>query len=75
MGRKVWSGLCRVRRRSIPLKYHRSLNKKEATQRFALRHLHMKNEKKPNNLRTALLLFSVAIVFFIGVILKQSVLR
>ncbi|MEB0139026.1 MULTISPECIES: cytochrome oxidase small assembly protein [unclassified Undibacterium] len=35
----------------------------------------MKNEKKPNNLRTALLLFSVAIVFFIGVILKQSVLR
>ncbi|MFC5400977.1 cytochrome oxidase small assembly protein [Undibacterium jejuense] len=33
----------------------------------------MKNDKKkPNNLRTALILFSVAIIFFAGVILKQT---
>ncbi|MBX9899267.1 MAG: cytochrome oxidase small assembly protein [Burkholderiaceae bacterium] len=35
----------------------------------------MKNEKKSNNTRTALILFSVALVFFIGVIVKQSLLR
>ncbi len=32
----------------------------------------MSNQKKPNNLRTALILFSVALVFFFGVIIKQS---
>ncbi|WP_222612708.1 cytochrome oxidase small assembly protein [Undibacterium rugosum] len=35
----------------------------------------MKNEKKPNNLRTALILASVALVFFIGVFIKQGILR
>ncbi|MCX7219004.1 MULTISPECIES: cytochrome oxidase small assembly protein [Undibacterium] len=35
----------------------------------------MKNQKKPNNLRTALMLFSVALVFFIGVFVKQTWLR
>ncbi|MFZ6672852.1 cytochrome oxidase small assembly protein [Undibacterium sp. Rencai35W] len=32
----------------------------------------MSNGKKPNNLRTALILFSVALVFFIGVFVKQT---
>ncbi|MFZ6726592.1 cytochrome oxidase small assembly protein [Undibacterium sp. MH2W] len=33
----------------------------------------MKNDqKKPNNLRTALILASVAVIFFAGVILKQT---
>jgi hypothetical protein len=31
----------------------------------------MSNEKKPNNLRTALMLLSVVVVFFAGVIVKQ----
>jgi hypothetical protein len=35
----------------------------------------MKNDKKPNNVRTALMLFSVALVFFVGVIVKQTWLR
>ncbi|MFZ6749159.1 cytochrome oxidase small assembly protein [Undibacterium sp. Ren11W] len=35
----------------------------------------MKNQKKPNNLRTALMLFSVVLVFFIGVFVKQTWLR
>ncbi|MDO8652565.1 MAG: cytochrome oxidase small assembly protein [Undibacterium sp.] len=35
----------------------------------------MKNDKKPNNLKTALMLFSVALVFFIGVFVKQTWLR
>ncbi|MBX9870037.1 MAG: cytochrome oxidase small assembly protein [Burkholderiaceae bacterium] len=35
----------------------------------------MANSKKPNNVRTALILFSVAFVFFIGVIIKQTLLR
>jgi len=35
----------------------------------------MSNDKKPNNLRTALILFSVALIFFIGVIVKQTWLR
>lgn len=35
----------------------------------------MSNDKKPNNLKTALILFSVALVFFIGVIVKQTWLR
>jgi hypothetical protein len=35
----------------------------------------MENDKKPNNLRTALILFSIALVFFIGVIVKQTLLR
>ncbi|MFZ6656404.1 cytochrome oxidase small assembly protein [Undibacterium sp. TJN19] len=35
----------------------------------------MTNRKKPNNLRTAIILFSVALVFFAGVIIKQTWLR
>jgi hypothetical protein len=35
----------------------------------------MSNDKKPNNLKTALILFSIALVFFVGVIIKQSLLR
>ncbi|MDO8177969.1 MAG: cytochrome oxidase small assembly protein [Undibacterium sp.] len=35
----------------------------------------MKNEKNPNNLRTALMLFSVVLVFFIGVFVKQTLFR
>ncbi|HEY8099714.1 MAG TPA: cytochrome oxidase small assembly protein [Burkholderiaceae bacterium] len=31
----------------------------------------MNEPKKPNNLRTALILGSVALVFFVGVIVKQ----
>ena len=34
----------------------------------------MKNDKKANNLRTALILGSVALVFFAGVFIKQSFL-
>ncbi|WMW80363.1 cytochrome oxidase small assembly protein [Undibacterium cyanobacteriorum] len=34
----------------------------------------MSNDRKPNNLRTALILASVAIVFFVGVIIKQTFL-
>ncbi len=34
----------------------------------------MSNDKKPNNLRTALILASVALVFFVGVIIKQAFL-
>ncbi|MES2069029.1 MAG: cytochrome oxidase small assembly protein [Pseudomonadota bacterium] len=32
----------------------------------------MKNGKKPSNIKTALILFSIALVFFVGVIVKQS---
>lgn len=35
----------------------------------------MKNDKKPNNARTAMILFSVALIFFIGVFVKQTLLR
>jgi hypothetical protein len=35
----------------------------------------MSEQKKPSNLRTALVLLSVAVVFFIGVIIKQGVIR
>ncbi|MFZ6733260.1 cytochrome oxidase small assembly protein [Undibacterium sp. Ji42W] len=35
----------------------------------------MSNKKKPNNLRTAIILFSVALVFFAGVFIKQIWLR
>ncbi len=35
----------------------------------------MSDQKKPGNLRTALILLSVAVVFFIGVIVKQSMLH
>ena len=34
----------------------------------------MKNDKKANNLRTALILATVAVVFFAGVFIKQSLL-
>jgi hypothetical protein len=32
----------------------------------------MSNQNKPGNLRTALILLSVAVVFFFGVIIKQA---
>ncbi|WP_394779014.1 cytochrome oxidase small assembly protein [Undibacterium sp.] len=32
----------------------------------------MTNGKKPSNIRTALILASVALVFFVGIIVKQS---
>ncbi|MFZ6744891.1 cytochrome oxidase small assembly protein [Undibacterium sp. JH2W] len=35
----------------------------------------MSNRKKPNNLRTAILLFSVALMFFVAVFIKQTWLR
>jgi len=35
----------------------------------------MVDPKKPNNLKTALILFSIVAVFFIGVIIKQTLLR
>lgn len=35
----------------------------------------MKNDKQPNNLRTALMLFSIVLVFFVGVIVKQTWFR
>jgi hypothetical protein len=35
----------------------------------------MKNDKKPNNLRTALMLFSIVLVFFVGIIVKQTWFR
>lgn len=35
----------------------------------------MSDQKKPGNVRTALILLSVAVAFFIGVIIKQSVLQ
>jgi hypothetical protein len=35
----------------------------------------MSEQSKSRNLRTALILLSVAVVFFIGVILKHSLLR
>jgi hypothetical protein len=35
----------------------------------------MSEQSKSRNLRTALILLSVALVFFIGVILKHSLLR
>ncbi|MFZ6872099.1 cytochrome oxidase small assembly protein [Undibacterium sp. Di27W] len=35
----------------------------------------MSNRKKPNNLRTAILLFSVAFAFFVAVFIKQTWLR
>jgi len=35
----------------------------------------MKNDNKPNNLRTALILLSVVLIFFIGVFIKQGLLR
>jgi hypothetical protein len=35
----------------------------------------MSEQNKSRNLRTALILLSVAVVFFIGVILKHSLLR
>ena len=34
----------------------------------------MSEQNKPNNLRTALILLSVAVVFFAGVILKHTLL-
>ena len=35
----------------------------------------MSDQNKPGNLRTALILLSVAVVFFIGVIIKHTLLR
>ncbi len=35
----------------------------------------MSDKKSPANLRTALVLLSVVVVFFIGVIIKQTVLK
>ena len=35
----------------------------------------MSDQKKPGNLRTALILLSVAVAFFVGVIIKHSLLR
>ncbi|WP_218131934.1 cytochrome oxidase small assembly protein [Undibacterium griseum] len=35
----------------------------------------MKNDKKPDNTRTALILASIALIFFIGVFVKQTLLR
>ncbi|MCH8621353.1 cytochrome oxidase small assembly protein [Undibacterium sp. TS12] len=35
----------------------------------------MTNDKKPNNLKTAIILFSIALVFFVGVFVKQTWLR
>ncbi len=35
----------------------------------------MSDQKKPGNFRTALILLSVAVAFFIGVIIKQAVLQ
>ncbi len=35
----------------------------------------MSDQKKPGNLRTALILLSVAVAFFIGVIIKHTMLR
>jgi len=35
----------------------------------------MSDQKKPDNLRTALILLSVAVAFFIGVIIKHTLLR
>ncbi|MEO8408481.1 MAG: cytochrome oxidase small assembly protein [Oxalobacteraceae bacterium] len=35
----------------------------------------MSDSKKPNNLKTALILGSVALAFFIGVIVKQTWFR
>ncbi|MDY7540087.1 cytochrome oxidase small assembly protein [Undibacterium sp. RTI2.1] len=35
----------------------------------------MSNNKKANNTRTGLILFTVALVFFVGVIVKQSFFR
>jgi hypothetical protein len=35
----------------------------------------MSNENKPNNLRTALILLSVVLVFFVGIIVKQTWFR
>ncbi len=35
----------------------------------------MSDQKKPGNLRTALILLSVAVAFFIGVIVKHVMLK
>ena len=35
----------------------------------------MSDQNKPGNLRTALILLSVAVAFFIGVIIKHTLLR
>jgi hypothetical protein len=35
----------------------------------------MTKDKKPNNARTAVILFSIAMVFFIGVVAKQTWFR
>ena len=35
----------------------------------------MSDQNKPGNLRTALILLSVAVAFFIGVIVKHTLLR
>ncbi len=35
----------------------------------------MSEQGNPRNLRTALILLSVAVVFFVGVIIKHSLLR
>ncbi len=35
----------------------------------------MSEQNKPGNLRTALILLSIAVAFFIGVIIKHSLLR
>jgi hypothetical protein len=37
--------------------------------------LYMPQQKKPSNLRTALILATIALIFFIGVIVKQWWLR
>lgn len=34
----------------------------------------MSEQSKPRNLRTALILLSIAVVFFVGVIIKHSLL-
>jgi hypothetical protein len=35
----------------------------------------MSDQNKPGNLRTALILLSVAVAFFVGVIIKHTLLR
>jgi hypothetical protein len=35
----------------------------------------MSDKKNPANFRTALILFSVAVAFFIGVVIKHSLLK
>jgi hypothetical protein len=35
----------------------------------------MSDQKKPSNIKTALILFSIALIFFVGVFVKQIWLR